>query len=76
MWPADVAGRGVEAVDALRAVRRTSLRGEVVRISAADPLNLVGIVTPGDRVRPHPRTCLYYKDGLQVDAGRFRRIES
>ena len=65
-----------EAVDALRAVRRTSLRGEVIRISAADPLNLVGIVTPGDRVRPHPRTFLYYKDGLEVDAGHFSKLKS
>ena len=65
-----------EAVDALRAVRRASVPGEVVRISAADPLNLVGIVTPGDRVRPHPRTFLYYKDGLQVDAAHFSRLKS
>ncbi len=65
-----------EAVDALRAVRRASLQGEVVRVSAADPLNLVGIVTPGDRVRPHPRTLLYYKDGLQVDAGHFSKLKS
>ena len=65
-----------EAVDALRAVRRASVPGEIVRISAADPLNLVGIVTPGERVRPHPRTFLYYKDGLQVDAVDFSRIKS
>ena len=65
-----------EAVDALRAVRRASVPGEIVRISAADPLNLVGIVTPGERVRPHPRTFLYYKDGLQVDAADFSRIKS
>ncbi len=65
-----------EAVDALRAVRRASLQGEVIRISAADPLNLVGIVTPGNRVRPHPRTLLYYKDGLQVDAAPFSKLGS
>jgi ATP-dependent Lhr-like helicase len=33
-----------EAVDALRAVHRCELTGEVVRISACDPLNLVGII--------------------------------
>ena len=42
-----------EAVEALRSVRRA--QGEVeaaggLRLSAADPLNLVGIVTPGQRV--------------------------
>ena len=40
-----------EAVDALRATRREERRGEVVRLSACDPLNLVGIVTPGPRVQ-------------------------
>jgi ATP-dependent Lhr-like helicase len=39
-----------EAVDALRAVRRREPTGEVVRVSACDPLNLVGIVVPGARI--------------------------
>ena len=40
-----------EAVEALRATRREERRGEVVRLSACDPLNLVGIITPGARVQ-------------------------
>jgi len=39
-----------EAVDALRRVRREERAGEVVRVNAADPLNLAGIITPGARV--------------------------
>jgi ATP-dependent Lhr-like helicase len=40
-----------EAVDALRAVRRAPREGaERVVLSGADPLNLVGILTPGARV--------------------------
>ena len=43
-----------EALDALRVVRRASAddtKGrEQLRVSAADPLNLVGILTPGERV--------------------------
>ena len=39
-----------DAVDRLREVRRTPLNGALIAISAADPLNLAGIVTPGDRV--------------------------
>ena len=39
-----------EAVDVARATRRREKTGEVIRISAVDPLNLTGIVTPGDRV--------------------------
>jgi ATP-dependent Lhr-like helicase len=38
-------------VDALRAVRRAPReQGERVELSAADPLNLAGILTPGARV--------------------------
>ena len=46
-----------EAVDALRTVRRAQAQAQAqaeadggLRLSAADPLNLVGIVTPGARV--------------------------
>src|SRR6202034_2475541 len=38
------------AVESLRASARQPVSGEVVTISAADPLNLVGILIPGDRV--------------------------
>ncbi|MGH8904222.1 MAG: Lhr family helicase, partial [Egibacteraceae bacterium] len=53
-----------EAIDALRAVRRSSRTGEVVRLSAADPLNLVGIVTPGPRVPALRTNSVTYIDGL------------
>jgi len=55
------------AVEALRAARRLPRRGEVVRLSAVDPLNLVGILTPGPRI-PAVRTReLAYRDGLPVE---------
>src|SRR5215475_7136068 len=38
------------AVESLRATRKLSPSGETVTISAADPLNLVGIIVPGERV--------------------------
>src|SRR5579859_8166663 len=38
------------AVESLRAMNSLPLNGETVTISAADPLNLAGIVVPGDRV--------------------------
>ncbi len=41
-----------EAVDLLRAIRREATPVEVLRVPAADPLNLGGIVTPGSRVSP------------------------
>jgi ATP-dependent Lhr-like helicase len=60
-----------EAVDALRALRRSQSSGEVIRISAADPLNLTGIITPGPRILSHPRNLLYYRDGVPVDEETF-----
>ncbi len=39
-----------DAIDVLKSVRKQHRAGEIVRISAADPLNLTGIVLPGPRV--------------------------
>jgi ATP-dependent Lhr-like helicase len=39
-----------EAVTALRDIRRRPLDGNFVCVSAADPLNLVGILLPGPKV--------------------------
>ncbi|MBW2275379.1 MAG: DEAD/DEAH box helicase [Deltaproteobacteria bacterium] len=55
------------AVDGLRRTRRTPLSGEVVRLSAADPLNLVGILTPGPRIPALRSNEVVYRDGLPVD---------
>jgi ATP-dependent Lhr-like helicase len=41
-----------EAVELLREIRRDRNVGEAPNVSAADPLNLAGIVTPGPRVSP------------------------
>jgi len=60
-----------EALDALRAIRRNPPTGEVLRISAADPLNLIGIITPGSRLRPHPTRFAYYRDGVPVEEENF-----
>jgi ATP-dependent Lhr-like helicase len=56
-----------EAVEGLRRVRRLGTTGETVSLSAADPLNLVGIVTPGTRV-PSVRTrSVTYVDGVPLE---------
>jgi len=54
------------AVDALRRTRRIERAGEVVRISACDPLNLVGIITPGSRVPAVRNGVVVYRDGVPV----------
>jgi ATP-dependent helicase Lhr and Lhr-like helicase len=52
-----------DAVDALRRARREDRAEVTVRISATDPLNLVGIVTPGPRVPAHAGTWINFRDG-------------
>ena len=53
-----------EALDALRAVRRAPQAGEVIRLSACDPLNLTGIITPGARVPAMLGQWVSYRDGV------------
>ena len=53
-----------DAVDALRAARREPKRGEIVKLSACDPLNLVGIITPGPRVPAAMPNTVTYEDGV------------
>jgi ATP-dependent Lhr-like helicase len=63
------------AVERLREVRRGAADGRVLGIATADPLNLVGIVTAGERVRAAARNRLAYRDGvpLAVREGDFIR---
>jgi ATP-dependent helicase Lhr and Lhr-like helicase len=55
-----------EAVGLLRDVRRKPHTQHYVSLSAADPLNLVGIVTPGPRLASLAGNRLLYRDGLPV----------
>jgi ATP-dependent Lhr-like helicase len=56
-----------EAVEELRRVRRAERRGEVVTISAADPLNVTGVVLPGPRVPAVRTRKVVYRDGVAVE---------
>jgi ATP-dependent Lhr-like helicase len=56
-----------EAVDMLRAVRKEDRTGQTVVLSAADPLNLAGIVLPGPRVPALASGSVTYVDGVPVD---------
>ena len=54
------------AVESLRATRNLAPTGETVTVSAADPLNLVGIVVPGDRVAANSGRTVAFRDGKAV----------
>ena len=47
--------------------------GEFLSLSAADPLNLVGIMTPGARLPSLTGNRVLYRDGVPVARVRRRR---
>ena len=55
-----------EAVGLLRDVRRKPDTQQYVSLSAADPLNLIGIITPGARLASLSGNRLLYRDGLPI----------
>ncbi len=57
-----------DAIDVLKSVRKQHRTGEIVRISAADPLNLTGIVLPGPRIPGIAANTVTYIDGAVADA--------
>ena len=68
-----------EAVASLRALRRDKPDGRLLSISAADPLNLVGILTPGAKIPALAGNRVLYRDGLPIAAqlgGETRFLET
>ncbi|MEO8445577.1 MAG: ATP-dependent DNA helicase, partial [Gammaproteobacteria bacterium] len=57
-----------EAVETLREVRHAGNQDHEVILSAADPLNLTGIVTPGEKVPALFRNRVLYRNGVPVAA--------
>jgi ATP-dependent Lhr-like helicase len=54
------------AVERLREVRRSRPDDKLIVISTADPLNLAGIVTAGDRVRAAGINRVAYRNGMPL----------
>ncbi|MDP9089904.1 MAG: DEAD/DEAH box helicase [Pseudomonadota bacterium] len=55
-----------EAIGLLRDMRRKPATEQYVSLSAADPLNLIGILTPGSRLPSLAGNRLLYRDGLPI----------
>jgi ATP-dependent Lhr-like helicase len=55
-----------EAVTSLREARRRPAGGQYVSLSGADPLNLLGIITPGARLPSLAGNRLLYLDGVPI----------
>ena len=56
-----------EAVESLRAIRNAQPSGETITVSAADPLNLAGIIVPGERVPAISGHNVSFRDGSLVE---------
>ncbi|HEX5070412.1 MAG TPA: DEAD/DEAH box helicase, partial [Vicinamibacterales bacterium] len=53
------------AVESLRAYRRAEPAGQVITLNAADPLNLVGVILPGDRTAAIGTRVIHLRDGVE-----------
>jgi ATP-dependent Lhr-like helicase len=57
------------AVESVRAMRKFDAGQESITLSAADPLNLVGILVPGERVPAISGNSVTFRDGASVVTG-------
>lgn len=65
-----------EAVDLLRAVRRSPPDQQPLILSSSDPLNLVGIITPGGRISPYSNQAIAFIQGVPVEIGPLGAVLS
>jgi ATP-dependent Lhr-like helicase len=66
-----------EAIGLLRSIRKMSSNGELITLSAADPLSLQGILTPGPRVATFTTNRILFRDGLPIaalESGEIRKL--
>jgi ATP-dependent Lhr-like helicase len=66
-----------EAIGLLRSIRKTSPDGQLIALSAADPLNLQGVLTPGPRIAALTANRILFLDGLPIaalEAGEIRKF--
>ncbi|HXX28163.1 MAG TPA: DEAD/DEAH box helicase [Terriglobales bacterium] len=52
------------AIESLRATRKMAATGQIITVSASDPLNLVGILVPGERVAAISGKFVAFCDGV------------
>ena len=65
-----------EAIGLLRSIRKSSSNSELVTLSAADPLNLHGILTPGTRIPAFTANRVLFRAGLPIAALESRETRT
>ena len=64
-----------EAVEMMRSTRRAEDDGSLTIVSACDPLNLAGILSPGPRVPALPGNRVVYRGGVPIAAAIGGQLE-
>jgi ATP-dependent helicase Lhr and Lhr-like helicase len=62
------------AVESVRAMKSIQPSGETITISAADPLNLAGIIVPGERVPAISGKHVSFRDGVLVETPELQPL--
>jgi ATP-dependent Lhr-like helicase len=63
-----------EALNLLKDIRKQEKTAELTVLCAADPLNLTGIITPGDRIPSSTNQRVVYRDGIPVAHGTRSKV--
>ncbi|HEY6071464.1 MAG TPA: hypothetical protein VIU85_08835, partial [Chthoniobacterales bacterium] len=63
-----------EAIGLLRSIRKSQPNMQLITLSAADPLNLQGILTPGSRIAAFTANRVSFRNGLPLAALEGREV--
>jgi ATP-dependent helicase Lhr and Lhr-like helicase len=77
LWEESAANNLPEAIGLLRSIRKAQPNGDLITLSAADPLNLQGILTPGARIGALTGNRILFLEGLPIaalEAGEIREL--
>jgi ATP-dependent Lhr-like helicase len=64
-----------EAIIELRSLVKENKTNVLISISAADPLNLTGVITPGKRVPAYSGNRILYRDGIPIAIKEAKEIQ-
>lgn len=63
-----------EAIAALRNIRKQEPRENLITLSAADPLNLCGIITPGEKIAALAKNRIMFRDGIPIAVSEHNKV--
>ena len=64
-----------DAIGSLRKIRKLEKNGDLIAISAADPLNLTGTLIPGDKVSIASNKHIVFRDGIPIAVQHKQQLD-